>query len=152
MDHNEKVHWCDSYLLGIKLIDNEHKKLFELVNELYNVEDGPNVKEKIRKILYSFSDYTAIHFKDEEEFMKSISYPDLEEHKKIHQMIIENLSHIIHTPATLGIIKSKMKIVAKRILIEHILNEDMKISRYIQDSPHLKEKIYDVDGKEMDLS
>ncbi len=135
MSENEKVHWDDSYKLGIKRVDDEHKKLFELVNKLYELEDTSGVKEEIRKILYEFSDYTVVHFRDEEEFMESISYPHLQEHKVIHQEIIESLSKIIHTPANLRIIKSKMRIVAKRVLIEHIINEDMKISQYILDNP-----------------
>ena len=141
---NEKVHWEDSYSIGIKEIDNQHKKLFDLVNKLYDLEENANIKEEIRDILYAFSDYTKVHFRDEEEYMASIGYPELREHKKIHQHIIESLSQIIHTPASLGIIKTKMRVVAKRILIEHIIKEDYKIALYKENNA-TSEDVFDLD-------
>ncbi len=140
----EKVHWENSYNIGIKSIDIQHKQLFDLVNKLFDLKDNVNVKEEIREILYAFSDYTIVHFKDEESYMASIGYPGLEEHKKIHQYIIESLSKIIHTPASLGIIKTKMRVVAKRILIEHIVEEDHKIALY-KEANNIAEKVFDLD-------
>lgn len=31
----EKIEWSDSYLLGIPEIDNQHKKLLKIANDLY---------------------------------------------------------------------------------------------------------------------
>ena len=139
----EKVHWENSYSIGIKSIDIQHKKLFELVNKLFELEDNANVKEEIREILYAFSDYTVVHFKDEEAYMASIGYPQLQEHKKIHEHIIEGLSQIIHTPASLNIIKTKMRVLAKRILIEHIVEEDHKIALYAKSNTG-SEEVFDL--------
>ena len=146
---NEKVHWEKSYEIGIREIDNQHKKLFNLVNKLYDLQENANIKEEIREILYAFRDYTIVHFKDEEEYMKSIAYPKLEEHRKIHEHIIESLSDIITTPAGLGIIKTKMRVVAKRILIEHIIEEDHKIALY-KDSNTVAEEVFDLDDAASD--
>ena len=144
MENNKKIAWDDTYRLGIKGIDRQHQKLFDLVNELYDLEESDNVKEEIRKILYAFHDYTIVHFKDEEDFMKAIKFPDLENHKIIHQNIIDSLYNIIHTPASLSIIKSKMRVVAKRVLIDHIVNEDTKIKAYQLKNPPKDEEIYDL--------
>ena len=130
MPSKQKIPWDDRYEIGIEMIDYQHKKLFDLVNRLYYLEDTGSYKEDLRVILYEFSDYMQTHFKDEEEYMLSISYPALEEHKQLHKEIIEYLSQIIHTPAKLSIIKSKMKIVAKRALIDHIMEEDTKIKLF----------------------
>ncbi len=129
MSNNEKVPWSNEYKVGISSIDAQHKKLFDLVNALYEINDD-NMKEELRNILYAFSDYMKIHFKDEEDYMLSIDYPKLEEHKKIHQDIIKRLSKVIHTPAKLNVIKSKMRVIAKRLLVDHILNEDVKIKEF----------------------
>ncbi len=130
MSHNEKVPWSNEYKIGISSVDAQHKKLFDLVNALYEINDD-NMKEELRNILYAFSDYMEIHFKDEEDYMLSIGYPELEEHKKIHKDIVERLLKLIHTPAKLNVIKSKMRVVAKRVLIDHILHEDMKIKLFL---------------------
>lgn len=144
MGDNKKIPWENSYSIGIKDIDRQHKKLFDLVNELYDLEENDNIKEQIRKILYAFHDYTIVHFKDEENYMASINFPDLENHKIIHQGIIDSLSNIIHTPASLSIVKSKMKVVAKRVLIEHIVNEDTKIKAYHVKHVQANEEIYEL--------
>ena len=141
---NEKVHWEESYAVGIKEIDDQHKKLFDLVNKLYDLEDNENIKEDMREILYAFRDYTIVHFKDEEEYMKSIAYPALEEHRKIHEHIIDRLAQVIRTPANLNIIKTKMRVVAKRILIEHIIEEDHKIALY-KEKNNIQEEVFDLD-------
>lgn len=141
MINNEKVHWEQSYSVGIRQVDNQHKKLFDLVNRLYDLEENINIKEQIREILYAFREYTIVHFKDEEDYMKDINYPELENHKEIHKHIIDSLSQIMHTPANLSIIKTKMRIVATRVLVEHIMNEDQKIGVYAREHD-IKEKIY----------
>lgn len=142
MSSNQKVHWDDRYKLGIEAIDTQHEKLFELVNRLFELEDSNSDKEELREILYKFSDYMKVHFHDEEEYMASIDFPSLEEHKKLHQEIIESIAHVIATPAKLNIIKSKMRIVSKRALIDHIMNEDTKINLFLAEKED--ENIFDI--------
>lgn len=143
-----RIPWSDEYKIGIKEIDLQHRKLFDLVNKLYELDDAneANIKESLRTILYEFSDYMKVHFKDEEAYMRAINYPDLAGHMKLHASIIEHLTEIIHTPAKLGIIKSKMKIVAKRSLVEHIMHEDTKIKLYAMTLPEEqnREEIFDL--------
>jgi hemerythrin len=144
MKINEKIPWDDAYSIGIERIDTQHKHLFYLVNQLYVLEDNGDIKEQMRQILYEFNSYTLTHFKDEEIYMASIGYPELEHHKELHKNIIESLAKIIHTPATLHIVQSKMKIVAKRVLIEHILHQDSKIKLYQLNSPKIDEDVIDI--------
>ena len=62
---------------------------------------------------------------------------------------MESLSNIIHTPATLNIVKSKMRVVAKRVLIEHIVNEDFKIGLYAREHK-AKAEIYNLDDEDVE--
>ena len=133
MSVNGKVEWNQAYSVGIRLVDQQHKKLFELVNKLYDLEENDNIKEQMREILYAFRDYTIVHFKEEEDYMLDIGYPDLEDHKIIHKNIIYSLSQILQTPASLSIIKTKMRVVAKRVLVEHIVHEDQKIGAFAKE-------------------
>jgi len=130
MASNQKIPWDDKYKIGIENIDIQHKKLFDLVNDLYDLDTSEDNKEEIRVILYRFSDYMQTHFQDEEKYMLSIGYPQLDKHKKIHKGIIDALSLIIHTPAKLSIIQTKMRVVAKRYLVDHIIREDSKIKKF----------------------
>ena len=139
MVSSEKIVWNEKYSIGIRSIDNQHKKLFMLVNRLYDLNEETTTKETIRSILYDFSDYMSTHFKEEEEYMRSIGYDKLEEHKQMHKELIDTLALIIKTPANLSIIKSKIKVIAKRALVSHIINEDSKIKEFqIRDASALK--------------
>ncbi|MFA6195613.1 MAG: hemerythrin family protein [Sulfurimonas sp.] len=130
MPSNQTIPWDDAYSLGIDIIDTQHKKLFEIVNKLYALDEEHSTKEELKIILYEFSDYMRTHFADEEEYMKSIGFLELNEHKHIHETIIKHLSELIKTPAKLGIIKTKMKVLAKHTLIDHIRYEDIKIKLF----------------------
>lgn len=142
MPSNKKIPWDNKYLLGIKGVDFQHKKLFDLVNRLYDLDDTAS-KEDMRVILYEFSDYVKTHFIDEEAYMASINYPDLDKHRMIHQHIIETLANVINTPASLAIVKTKMRVVAKRALVDHITHVDMKIKEFVQEQ-EIDEEVFDI--------
>ncbi|QOY55486.1 hemerythrin family protein [Candidatus Sulfurimonas marisnigri] len=136
MSSNNKLQWDDAYSLDIDSIDNQHKNLFLLVNRLYELDESQDTKEDLRKILYEFNDYINIHFAAEEKYMSYINYPELEQQKEMHESFRKLLSDIIHTPAKLDIIKTKMRVFAKRALIDHISNEDVKIKLF-KEKKHL---------------
>jgi len=72
------------------------------------------------------------HFSDEEAYMKSIGYPLLKKHHKLHQDIIEGFTTIIKQNHTVKSIQQEMKIATKKWLIDHILDNDLKIEKWRQ--------------------
>ena len=68
-----------------------------------------------------------VHFKNEEAYMASISYPLLKEHKKLHDDIISNLNTILKTKKTIQELRESIKYAAQKWLAEHILEHDVKI-------------------------
>ncbi|MDQ1263670.1 MAG: hypothetical protein QG559_671 [Campylobacterota bacterium] len=129
----EEIPWDKNYSVGIKNIDTQHQKLFSIVNRLYLLEENSkNLKEELRTILHDFSDYTRTHFQEEEDYMRSIGYDKLQEHIALHEELIDYLNKIIKTPANLNIIKAKIKVISKRALVHHIINEDIKIKHFLE--------------------
>lgn len=89
--------FTDEYLTGIELIDAEHKELFLIIDEAYQLLKttiSVNDFDKIMHILDRLKDYTVHHFQDEEEYMESISYEGLAAQKKAHAAFIDRLEHI----------------------------------------------------------
>ena len=126
----ENIKWDNAYSLGIKNIDEQHKKLFEIVGKIFSLQESRDVKENIRTILHELHDYIKVHFKDEEEFMTSINYPDLIYHHELHEQLTKSVATILQDPSRLDIIQTKIRIIAKRALIDHILEEDSKFQQY----------------------
>lgn len=142
----EIVPWSAKYSLGIKDIDEQHQHLFELANRVFKLSDD-NEKEDIKELLVEFSEYMKTHFKDEEEYMRSIKFPELEYHQKLHENIIDTLSNVVKEVSSISELKIKMKDIAKKVLIEHIVDSDMKIKEYQEESANISTYIDDIEMK-----
>lgn len=77
--------WKDRYNIGVEVIDKEHKKLFKIINKLFDFgEDEEKSQWVCQEGIKYFKDHAVKHFADEEEYMESIQYSGLEMHKRIH--------------------------------------------------------------------
>lgn len=122
--------WDDSYSIGNEKVDAQHKRLFELAAIAYNLENQYVSKQKIKEVLNNFFEYMKTHFADEEVYMDSIGYPGLEEHKKIHTFIIQTMVGLISKIHNTNDMKEQLSVIAKKWLLEHILQDDMKIEAW----------------------
>ena len=95
--HNKMVSsrylvWKDEYSVGVEEMDNDHKKLLNLINQLQTAVHYYTGKEFEEKALDELVDYTKTHFKKEEKLMEDNDYADLEAHKVLHQKFIDKVS------------------------------------------------------------
>ena len=85
------------FFTGIKLIDNEHRQLFDYANQIYDLlhaEFVPDKYDNILDILAKLRDYTKKHFADEEAYMESIQYKKIFTQKVQHQAFIDELDKL----------------------------------------------------------
>ena len=90
--------WKEEFNIGVELIDQEHKELFETINKLFSFTaskkggwaGGKNSRRSCRKGIEYFKDHAVNHFADEEAYMESIDYPGLARHKYFHKNFREN--------------------------------------------------------------
>ena len=78
--------WQERFNMGVDFIDDEHKKLFGILNRMFMYEDH-EVKGQwaCREGIKYFKDHALQHFVDEEVYMASINYEGIEMHKRIHK-------------------------------------------------------------------
>lgn len=87
----------DEYFTGIASIDEEHKKLFSIAEEAYNLSQNefiPDKYDNVRDILIQLRDYTRMHFEHEEAYMESISYKRMFTQKVQHDAFCKKLDEI----------------------------------------------------------
>ena len=85
------------YKTDIQLVDDEHRRLFEIIkeaNDLIFQELLHDKYDKIIELLSELKDYTEFHFSDEEKLMEKIGYPGLEAQQRAHAAFIEKLVNI----------------------------------------------------------
>lgn len=86
------IKWDDSFSVDVTKIDQEHKKLVEMVNELTDAMKAGHGKDVLGNILDGLISYTASHFQTEETYFQQIKYPLAAEHKKEHVTFVEKVT------------------------------------------------------------
>jgi hemerythrin len=92
------VTWSATYSVGIKLIDDQHKELFKLVNDMYNhvSNDDEDVERAyFKSVIRQVVDYIKKHFATEEKIMKMTKYNDYAKHKLAHDFFILSVVNMV---------------------------------------------------------
>jgi len=112
-------------------MDRQHRRLFELVNRLSDsVADGHSNKELL-PIIDSLADYTVTHFRDEEEILRKVKYPDLDAHIQIHKHFIATVSKARSDFSQgKGMVATELIKFLTDWLVLHIGVQDKKYSSY----------------------
>ncbi|QAA33909.1 bacteriohemerythrin [Clostridium manihotivorum] len=91
------ITWKDEYTVGVKLIDDQHRKLLEIADDVYQLTKNNFITDKYDKIVQvieELKDYTVFHFKSEEEYMLSIGYKKFLSHKVEHDDFVNKINSL----------------------------------------------------------
>jgi hemerythrin len=82
----EYVTWSNSYSIGIKSIDDQHKWLLNFVNDLFSHVTWDETEERLyfREVIQQAVQYGKNHFSIEEKCMLATKFSGYPEHKKAH--------------------------------------------------------------------
>lgn len=125
--------WNNNLSVGIAVIDEDHKKLVAMVNELYDAVQGGHGKEALGKILDGLINYTVLHFAREEKFFLETGYPDAIAHKKEHADLTKQVLDVqtkYKSGATSTLSLEVMNFL-KNWLVKHIQGSDKKYGPYL---------------------
>lgn len=86
--------WNDSYSVEIKSIDDDHKELFRIINNLFDAISHGKSIDILSELLLHLLDYTKKHFKREEMFFSTTNYSETLEHKIQHEYFIERIEDL----------------------------------------------------------
>lgn len=82
------ITWSDEYSVEIQEIDEQHKKLVNIINRLYDALAAKKDREKVEAVLVELIEYTKVHFAVEETLMRIFHYEEYDAHKEIHDRIV----------------------------------------------------------------
>jgi hemerythrin len=131
---DELVEWSDDFLVGNRLIDEQHQELVRMTNEFYAGCQMGGVMAKVyfMKTIQGAVRYVKIHFSTEEEIMQKAAYPDYESHKKQHENFVAHVLQEVKVfenednPDPAGFVKYLMDWV-----LQHIAASDKRYVPYI---------------------
>lgn len=124
--------WGDQYKVNIAEIDTQHKKLFDMVNEMHDSMRTGKGNEAMGKILGSLLDYVGTHFKTEEKLMTAHGYPDYTKHKQEHDALTKQAVDL-HKQFKEGrpVLSFDLMNFLKNWLSNHILGTDKKYMSFL---------------------
>ncbi|MDH5509304.1 MAG: bacteriohemerythrin [Nitrospinota bacterium] len=82
------IEWDGKYFIGIRSIDEQHKKLFDLINNLEKSVREGNSRAIVAKVLDELLHYTVTHFSDEERILLENGYSEYELHLSEHNDLL----------------------------------------------------------------
>ena len=83
--------WDQSFATSIDTFDEQHKKLFAMVNELNQAMQHKRSKEAIGSVLKRLIEYTGSHFAAEEEVFRKTGYPEEAAHVKQNRDLVQQV-------------------------------------------------------------
>jgi len=83
--------WSDDLSCGNKKVDEDHRLLLGMINELYTEIKNDDDEHTIEETFHKMQRYAKDHFASEESIMEKAGYPDLPAHTAEHNEFIERL-------------------------------------------------------------
>ncbi len=128
------IQWSDQLSVGIASIDEQHKKLVNMINVLNEALEKGQTNEVLGKIFDGLAVYTVKHFGYEEELFAQHGYAASSEHKLEHEALLKQVSELQQKMQDgYFIISVELMLFLKEWLIHHILKTDKEYAKFLLD-------------------
>ena len=127
------MEWTAKLAVGIKVLDDDHKRLVGMVNELYDSMKAGHGKEMLGKTLNDLIAYTKMHFAREEQFFAQTRYPDAVKHRQEHDALTRQAVEIQqkYSAGAASALSIEVLVFQQRWLTHHIQGSDQKYSQHL---------------------
>ncbi len=129
----KKLVWKDEYSVGVPIFDTQHKRLFELINDLIAAKETGESDDLLREALDALVDYVGQHFATEEELMAKHGYADGEAHREQHAVFVRKTLQFHRK------LRAKEQALSEEVLdylqgwwVQHIMHTDMRYKEFFQ--------------------
>ena len=128
------IRWRDSFSVGVHSINDQHRKLIEMINALYDHLYNGISDEFLKKLMEDLEKYANYHFAYEEKFMKLYNYQKFKEHVNEHLKFVDEIQGYKETIS----VKNKKALIdlatfLKNWLLNHIMGTDMQYAKLFQE-------------------
>lgn len=119
--------WDDKYAFGVESIDEDHKVLVGLINQLYVAMRQGKARAVISGIVTQMVDYAKVHFRREEFYFKGVKYSESAVHKAEHDAFTSKVAEF-KTELDAGNVNISIEVISflREWLANHILVSDKK--------------------------
>jgi len=125
------MHWSDDLNTGIDVIDRQHQRIVDYINELHHaIEHGD--RDEVGHVIEQLIDYTYSHFTFEEELMEEAEYPFLRAHQRVHELFVRRVREFQEKFQQGEDIARQLHTVLKTWLVNHIKHDDADYAEIVR--------------------
>lgn len=125
------------FKLGVDSVDKEHVILVNMLNTVHLMIDQGNKQQAIEYFSLTLANYVTTHFANEENFMRTIGYPQVDEHAKVHENFKITFRTALPHLATYDDVMFRAALTDAFIwIINHIGRTDRKFAQFYQAKLH----------------
>lgn len=128
------VDWSAAYTVNHAKLDEQHQKLFRIINELHDAMFAKKGRAFVATTIRELVEYTRTHFAEEERQMEAQGYPGLAEHRAAHQQLLKTVTDIERryqqTQESMG--GEVIGFLVSDWLLKHILSMDKQYAPYMK--------------------
>ena len=126
------IEWDSKLSVNIKTIDDQHKKLVDMVNNLHDSMKSGKAKDLMNSLVSELAAYTDYHFKTEEELFQKHKYNETVKHKAEHDALRKEVVALKgKLDSGEAIITVEVLYFLKDWLTKHILGSDKKYTLHL---------------------
>ncbi len=129
----EIINWKNEFSVGVKQMDEQHKKLLGMINRLIAEQHTLTDPKTIAELLTEMTDYAQAHFRAEEYLMAEYGYDQKSRQEEQHRTFIEKtISFYSASDIGPNILSVALLDYLGTWLVGHILTEDMKYKEFFR--------------------
>ena len=131
---SKSIEWGDALLMHVGDMDDEHKKLIEIMNKLHEAFHSKAYADVEKESLVALIEYTDYHFSNEVNLMKKYDYPEMAHHIGLHKEFTAKLKELCNKHLV-----EKAEVVQELILfltswfVNHIMEVDKKLANFLRE-------------------
>jgi hemerythrin len=120
--------WTSNLGVGVSELDDDHKKLIEIINELHDGISAGHKKEQLTSVLDHLVEYTKYHFAKEEKLFVKTSYLAAPTHKMEHESFVGRISNLQERLKVSPVAMLDLELMSflRNWLVTHIQGSDKK--------------------------
>lgn len=119
------------HVVGVGVIDDQHRRMVELVNRLAEVARAGGDALEMERRFTELVEFTSYHFMTEHRLMEEHGYPDRARHDMAHAHLLDEIQRM--KPDLFKAGRQFLSLHLKKWTLDHVLAEDMALGAFLRE-------------------
>lgn len=126
------IEWSDALSVGVAALDDEHKTLVEIFNNLGDLISQGQRGSELMGVVRKLHEYAEVHFAHEERLFQLHGYPDEKLHTAQHQAWLSDLQKLETRIAQGEPLRFELFRFLQNWILRHIAQDDMRYRPFLE--------------------